>query len=456
MTVPVPTPAPTFQVKALHPYVAKRPQELSFGEGEVILVTKKDSSGWWDAELKGKKGVIPGTFVQDYTPSTAAPPVPVPPVPVPVAVPVPASSSTSKRQCSFDVFFVVNVIFSLPGALTKVGVEFNGESRALKLALTSLEGVVTSLREKLSITSPITVQYFDPDLEKYVLLEDVEDLPKEKIQFKVVAQALSWWSWAPDASWSVKGYAATPYHSLLVKEGSHIHQPAALDKFKDAARWLGFNPDQAHKIFAISNHTLLTNFDNYRSTLQGKHRASGALFKKSDWISLPQSEQRKVFLDWFLTSAGKFEWNNDPAKPKCVPMLQGTSKGAVWQICQQGFGVVATTDDGFYGRGVYFTSKLSYAANYAQQSGGDGKVFLLSLVNAGNTFPVIEHPEQPGSLLGQACRPGYQSHFTIVDSPDHTQAFPTKYAVIDDATTADELVVFDHAQAVPVFVFYVK
>ena len=83
-------------------------------------------------------------------------------------------------------------------------------------------------------------------------------------------------------------------------------------------------------------------------------------------------------------------------------------------------------------------------------------MFLLSLVNAGNTFPVIEHPEQPGSLLGQACRPGYQSHFTIVDSPDHTQAFPTKYAVIDDATTADELVTFESAQAVPLFAFYVK
>ena len=158
-----------------------------------------------------------------------------------------------------------------------------------------------------------------------------------------------------------------------------------------------------------------------------------------------------MFLDWFLTSAGKFEWNNDPAKPKCVPMLQGTSEVAVWQICQQGFGVVATTDDGFYGRGVYFTSKLSYAANYAKQSGGDGKVFLLSVVNAGNIFPVAEHPLSSKSLKGQACRPGYQSHFTIVE-----QAVPTKSTVINTATAADELVVFDHAQAVPLFVFYVK
>jgi len=33
-------------------------------------------------------------------------------------------------------------------------------------------------------------------------------------------------------------------------------------------------------------------------------------------------------------------------------MLQGTSESAVWKICQQGFRVVGTTDDGFYGAGV--------------------------------------------------------------------------------------------------------
>jgi len=137
-------------------------------------------------------------------------------------------------------------------------------------------------------------------------------------------------------------------------------------------------------------------------------------------------------------------------------MLQGTSENAVWQICQQGFGVVAKTDKLFYGRGMYFTSKLTYAANYSQKSGSDGKVFLLSLVNAGNTFPVTEHPEKAGSLLGHACRPGYQSHFTIVDSTDYTQAFLTKSAPINGAPTADELVTFESAQAVPLFVFYVK
>ena len=300
------------------------------------------------------------------------------------------------------------------------------------------------------------VQFFDPDLDTFVVLKKVEDLPKEKIRFKVVAQALSWWGWYPDVSWVPKDNGTIPYYLLLVKEGNYIHHSGALEKFKYAAGRLGFNPDDVHKIYAISNTTLLSNFEGARKTLEGKHQSTPEIFKKSDWASLGESAQRKVFLNWFISFASRFEWNSDPAKPKCVPMLHGTTEGAVWEICQQGFGVVATTDDGFYGRGVYFTSKLSYAANYAQQSGSDGKVFILSMVNAGNPFPVIEHPEQAGSLLGQACRPGYQSHFTLVDSTNYKKAFPTSSSVINAATTADELVTFESAQAVPVFVFYVR
>ena len=77
------------------------------------------------------------------------------------------------------------------------------------------------------------------------------------------------------------------------------------------------------------------------------------------------------------------------------------------------------------------------------------------MVNAGNTFPVTENPRNSKSLKGQACHTGYQSHFTIVDSANVTAAFPTSVP-INPASTADELVVFDHAQAVPLFVFYVK
>ena len=418
-----------------------RPVELSFSVGDVFTVTKKDPNGWWEAEFKGKKGVIPHTFVADYTPPV---PVPVPvPVPMPVPVPVPSPVKTQQER--------------------KVTVEVNGESRFLKLPVGTLDEFVKSLRDQLAISSSMTVSYFDPEMDAYGILENVLDLPVEKAKVKVTMQAMSWWGWSVDsASWVTKGFETTRYSSLLVKEGPHIpHQPA-FDKFRLVATQLGFDPKVATKVFAVSNEKLLTNFEGYRDILYAKHRVdSVALFKKDDWMTMLEAEQRKEFIDWHSDLCGKFSWN-DKTRPRVVPMLQGTSEAAAWKICQQGFGVVGKTDDGFYGAGVYFTSKLGYADKYAK-SGPDGsKPFIVSMVIPGNSFPVVEHPftadgssANPSGFKGKACRNGYQSHLTLVDGRDLNTAFPVR-GPIDAATAADELVTFDSSQALPLFVFYTK
>ena len=124
--------------------------------------------------------------------------------------------------------------------------------------------------------------------------------------------------------------------------------------------------------------------------------------------------------------------------------------------------MVGTTDDGFYGAGVYFTSKLGYANKYVKNDGPQGtKAFLVSVVIPGNAFPVVEHPfaadgsANPSGSKGKGCRGGYQSHFTLVDGRDINSAFPVRGS-IDPATAADELVTFDTSQALPIFVFYTK
>ena len=83
------------------------------------------------------------------------------------------------------------------------------------------------------------------------------------------------------------------------------------------------------------------------------------------------------------------------------------------------------------------------------------------MVIPGNSFPVVEHPfaadgssANPSGFKGKACRAGYQSHFTLVDGRT-MNAFPLK-GPNDQATTADELVTFEGAQALPLFVFYTK
>ena len=136
-------------------------------------------------------------------------------------------------------------------------------------------------------------------------------------------------------------------------------------------------------------------------------------------------------------------------------MFQGTSEDAAFKIITNGFGITSSVDDGYYGRGIYFTSKIDYAAKYCKPAKNKGKVFLLSLVISANSFPVTEHPFQnPKGFLGQACKPGYQTHFTIVSSNKISNAFPVKSMENENEEKSDELVVFEGSQILPLFLIY--
>jgi hypothetical protein len=52
------------KAKALFEYVAADATELSFGVGDIVLVTKQDTSGWWEGENNGKHGMFPGNYVE--------------------------------------------------------------------------------------------------------------------------------------------------------------------------------------------------------------------------------------------------------------------------------------------------------------------------------------------------------------------------------------------------------
>ena len=66
----------------------------------------------------------------------------------------------------------------------------------------------------------------------------------------------------------------------------------------------------------------------------------------------------------------------------------------------------------------------------------------------------MERKTQRDSLASKGCQAGYQSHFTIVKGEDVSSALPVETPDFDPATVADELVVFETAQTLPLFVFY--
>jgi len=51
--------------KALYDYDAENPDDLSFKEGDIIMVLdQSDPSGWWEGEIGGKTGFFPSNFVE--------------------------------------------------------------------------------------------------------------------------------------------------------------------------------------------------------------------------------------------------------------------------------------------------------------------------------------------------------------------------------------------------------
>jgi len=323
-----------------------------------------------------------------------------------------------------------------------------------------------SVRENLKIKGGFTVQVFyqRDDFKDFIDLTDISQLKGKIPMIKVITKAQRFWNFVTNSDWITKGHAENKYESLLVKEGNKIYNDEVMEKFTNLTAQLGFNGQMMAKVFSISNPIIVGVFDSYRSLLFGKQRQSPQLFNKDDWKEMPDGEQRGAYVKWLNDYAAKFkEFNDSKSLPNVIPMIQGTSEEAVWQICQQGFGIASTTDDGFYGRGIYFTSTLPYASRYAKPSNKEigYRVFLLSMVIPGNPYPVTENPwdEHKGKKTGyhgQACRPGYQSHFTLVNA-DEKDAFPTKLPPpFNPDKVADELVIFEASQALPLFVFYTR
>ena len=49
---------------AIYDYVKDKDDELSFPEGAVIFVTKKNDDGWWEGVMDGENGLFPGNYVE--------------------------------------------------------------------------------------------------------------------------------------------------------------------------------------------------------------------------------------------------------------------------------------------------------------------------------------------------------------------------------------------------------
>ena len=53
-----------FSVLAIYDYQQDKDDELSFNEGQVIYVIRKNDDGWWEGCMEGMTGLFPGNYVE--------------------------------------------------------------------------------------------------------------------------------------------------------------------------------------------------------------------------------------------------------------------------------------------------------------------------------------------------------------------------------------------------------
>jgi hypothetical protein len=151
---------------------------------------------------------------------------------------------------------------------------------------------------------------------------------------------------------------------------------------------------------------------------------------------------------------------------KIIPLWHGTA--AVEDIANSGFtffgkhhffdaaskpGANASTDQGFFGSGIYFTNSAAYSSMYCSKS------IFLSWISMREPYPVVNDVVRPNrgsdmkKLAGKGAYQNYNAHYIPVTSiaPNDPNCMIYHACHASEAPTYDEYVVFQKSQVLPRF-----
>jgi hypothetical protein len=169
----------------------------------------------------------------------------------------------------------------------------------------------------------------------------------------------------PDSNWLSCGNSVNQYQKLLIQNEDKIINNEIYEKMKIICKELNIDSNEITQAYAIWNKKLAITFQNYRDNITGKQKGTPFLFKKEDWQQEKQVSLRKDYLNFLTNYTKQFDFinssnsndnndNNNNELISVIPMIQGTSQLACEKICENGFGVVASRDAGYYGKGILF------------------------------------------------------------------------------------------------------
>uniref|UniRef100_A0A6B2KYL5 EGF-like domain-containing protein n=1 Tax=Arcella intermedia TaxID=1963864 RepID=A0A6B2KYL5_9EUKA len=205
-------------------------------------------------------------------------------------------------------------------------------------------------------------------------------------------------------------------------------------------------PLQITNIHAVYSPQLLASFVNYWNNMESRIADNAKLWRSEAWKNIVDTNGLKK---WVMSEYDKiidtFSWNQGRLEP-LIPAIHGTDLAIAQKICCNGFGALSTLDDGFYGKGIYFTTSCLYAVPYFATRAKPA--LILAYVLPGYPYPTTENRTGDHSLMGSAIMKGHQSHFVIVKRDGD----PVPNIPSEDNSYYTELVVAQEAQVVPAYI----
>jgi hypothetical protein len=234
----------------------------------------------------------------------------------------------------------------------------------------------------------------------------------------------------------------TTSYSREVKPDSNEDQ-----LLSDLKNKLDFGDILIHKAYAVSCITLAQNFRNTLQIQIERISTKPSLFFQQKWLYSEDAALRSKTIKHYHDTVQSWPWNQEEdSKSPILAVVHGTDIETAWAVASSGFANLGLLDDGFFGKGMYFSSSATYTLPYF--SCKQNPCVIICLVLTGNPYPVIEAPKDPNSFKGKALTSSYQSHYVVTTSA----GAPFKdrdYA--NNMRQFNEIVLAQESQILPIF-----
>jgi len=194
---------------------------------------------------------------------------------------------------------------------------------------------------------------------------------------------------------------------------------------------------------------------NFNRTFQGKlhnlQQRQGSKAFAPSWQNENDPQWREKTHQQLERWAASYQ-DTDYPNVKIVPVWHGTSKAICESIFKTGFANLATTDSGFYGKGIYGAHEAEYSYNTYAKKHGTNAALLMNWIATYSAYPVIDGDMKKFVVIDSMTKKeistgnygNYDAHFIPVA--------PHQPCKVNQDHINTEIVTFEEAACLPRYV----